>query len=254
MTAIYFLDHYKIINRMKKLASLSICLLALIHFSFAQGWGSGMTGEGPAVEKTLQLNAFEGVKLGISATVYITKGSQQSVEIKGQQNIIDNIKTNVNDGVWNIGFEERVRKHDQLVINITVPSINMVYVSGSGDIIGKSAFSGIQTFTVGVSGSGDIEFEAQAQETEVKISGSGDISLKGSSQQANFRISGSGDIESRNFQTTDSEVSINGSGDATVHATGTLNVRISGSGDVEYRGKPRINTKISGSGDVEKIS
>ncbi|MEL6867037.1 MAG: hypothetical protein AAFP19_21620 [Bacteroidota bacterium] len=79
---------------MKKIRfSLFLLLaIALISPTFAQSWGwggKGIKGEGPRVEKTLDVSNFSGFKLKISADIVLRKGNTQSVKVKGQQNIID---------------------------------------------------------------------------------------------------------------------------------------------------------------------
>ena len=152
------------------------------HFSFtlvnAQNWWKdGIKGEGPTVSKTFDLKSFEAFNLQISGNVYIKQGSKQSVKIEGQQNIIDNIKQVVEDKYWKIGFDKPVRKHDPIKVYITVPHLTKAYVSGSGDILGQGKFTNLDDLILGISGSGNIEFDATAKDLEVKISGSGDIDL-----------------------------------------------------------------------------
>lgn len=239
---------------MKKLIGLVVLCCMISDVTFAQSWwGNGISGEGPVVKKTLQLDNFHAINLSVSGNVYLKQGSTQSVEVEAQQNIIDNLKKEVTDGRWNIGFEENVRRLNKLNIYITVPSIDEVLVSGSGDIIGQSVFSGISTLNIGVSGSGNIEFEGNAEEMFARVTGSGDIEVKGSAKTGEIRISGSGDIEAHGFKTTDAKIRISGSGDASIHATNSLEVRITGSGDVAYKGSPKLNSRITGSGDIDSM-
>ena len=59
--------------------------------------------------KTLNLDNFDGFTMAISGNVYIKQGSKQSVSVEAQQNIIDNIVTEVKDKEWKIKFEYRKR-------------------------------------------------------------------------------------------------------------------------------------------------
>ena len=48
------------------------------------------------------------------------------------------------------------------------------------------------------------------------------------------------------------EVSINGNGDAEIHATESVKAEVNGMGDVTYRGNPpTVEKQINGLGDVE---
>lgn len=212
----------------------TVLLSLMFTFSFAQSsWNAtGMKGEGPVVKKELDLNKFTSLGLAISADVYLRQGSSQKVVVEGQQNIIDNIETDVKNGSWNIEFDKKVKNHDKLVLYITMTTLENVAIAGSGDIEGENAFTNLGELNVSISGSGNIELEGDAKRTNVSIAGSGDVKMK-------------------DMRTGDCSVNIAGSGDCQIYASGKLDVSIVGSGDVYYGGQPKVSTSIIGSGDVE---
>ncbi len=234
--------------------ALTMCLTFYNLALNAQNWSwNGIKGEGPKVTKTLEVADFKGFTVSIGADVYLKQGSKQSVTIEAQQNIIDNIVTNVENQEWKIKFDKPVRNHEGIKIHITIPTLNKAYVSGSGDIKGETKFSGLEGLVVGISGSGDISMEVEAKAIESKISGSGSIRLSGSADSNNINISGSGDILADNLNTKKCTVRVSGSGDCKVSADETLDVQVSGSGDVFYKGSPKVKAKVSGSGNVESM-
>jgi hypothetical protein len=240
---------------MKNLLMLPLFILFFLPNTQAQKWwNSGIDGKGPVVEKTLQLDDFSGIRLSISADVYLTQGNTQSVRISAQQNIIDLIETQVEDNIWKIKTEENIDDHAPIKIYITVPRMTYVKLSCSGDIYTENTFTGNDLVEVGISGSGDLRFKTTARSIEATISGSGDIELDGSTENLNISISGSGDVDAKELMSSNCEVKISGSGGAKVHATQNLNVRVSGSGDVYYKGSPNVQSRISGSGDLQSMS
>lgn len=214
---------------------------------------TGVNGEGPNNSQELNIDDFTGIHLAISAEVRIRQGSPQSVSIDAQQNIIDLIETDVNDGIWKIKTSENIRNHKPIQIDITVSELAYAKISGSGNIIGETAFTNADDFATGISGSGDIRLEVQADEISASISGSGDIELSGSADELTIGVSGAGDIDAEDLVAQDVEVRVSGSGDCRVHAASELDVRVSGSGDVKYKGSPRVTSRVSGSGDLEAI-
>lgn len=239
---------------MKSTLFSALTLITVLFFTSSactQNWsGMGISGEGPSVTKTLDISAFSGLSLSISADVYLKQGSSQSVKIEAQQNIIDNLKKEVKNGVWKIGFDKNVRNHEKVKIWVTVPSISELGVSGSGSIFGEGKFSNLGNLAVSISGSGNIKFEADSKNVEASISGSGNINLAGSTGASNIRISGSGNINAFDLAAQSCDVKISGSGDSSVNASESLDVAIAGSGDVFYKGRPSVHSKISGSGSV----
>ncbi len=219
---------------------------------WSEGWSlTGLSGEGKKVTKELNVDDFDAVGLSISAQVFLTQGVTQSVRIEAQQNIIDNIRTEVEEGKWKIRFDQNVRRHEGITIWITVPTLTEASISGSGDIIGETPFTGLSDFFTGVSGSGNIDLNIEATNVESSISGSGDIRLSGKCQSLNVKISGAGDVTASELYTHVADVKISGSGDVSVNADEKLDVSISGSGDVHYSGNAKVSAKVSGSGDVK---
>ncbi len=231
------------------LIALTVFTLSTLH---AQNWwNTGIKGEGPVVKKSIELDEFDGFTLYGSGNIFLKKGNTQSVVIESHQNIIDNIEKEVSDKHWKIKFDKNVRGYKKLDIYITIPTLTSAMISGSGDIVSEDQFTNLGNLKVGVSGSGDIRLNVEAESIDSKISGSGDIALKGKAKAIEMTISGSGDIDAGNMMVDNCNVSISGSGDVRIYANEELNVRSSGSGDVEYKGRPRINSKVSGSGNVK---
>lgn len=93
--------------------SLVFCLSLFLFSSntLTAQWDKGISGEGPIVEKELTLDKFTGFDLAVSGNVFIQHGNSQKVRVEGQQNVIDNLKTEVRDGVWHIRFKQNMRNY-----------------------------------------------------------------------------------------------------------------------------------------------
>lgn len=239
---------------MNKLVYLFVTLLTCLSISIsAQSWGSGVSGEGPIVKQEINLSSFDGFDLGFDGNVIVTPGSVQKVVIEGQQNIIDLIKRDVKDGMWRIGFSKSVKDAKEVTVYITIPTVTRVALTGSGSIKSTSRFSGLNKLDVAMSGSGDIAFDAAANDINLHLSGSGDIEVMGTTNTLDIAISGSGDVSAASLKASKCQIHISGSGDADVQVYGDLETSISGSGDVRYKGDANVTARISGSGEVSKM-
>lgn len=232
--------------------SLAICLL--LSFFQCDLFAQGIRGEGSSVERTLELDNFDKVGLSIPATVYVEAGNTQSVRVEGQANLIENLKTEVRGGSWNIGWEEQVRSGDRLTIYITLPELNGAAVSSSGKLIGKSPFRSSERFEMAVSGSGLLQLEIEAPSVQSAVSGSGSIEVSGKTTDVEMAVSGSGSIRGMDLKADNCQVAVSGSGNCYITAGNSLEAAVSGSGGVFYGGNPRVKARISGSGKVEPRS
>lgn len=224
-------------------------LLVLLCVAGCENSFFGIRGTGPVVTQAISIGELSAINMTISADVYFIKGDVQYIEIEAQQNIIDNIERDVDNGMWEIEFDKRVYTHEPVKIYITTPHIEEIIISGSGDIFTEDMFESDEIELI-ISGSGDIDFAAKSLVTNITISGSGDIYLNGETNVQDIIISGSGNYNAYDYLSTETEVSIPGSGNCRVNVSDMLDVDISGSGSVFYRGYPTIRTSISGSGSV----
>ena len=240
---------------------------------------------------------FTKISFGFAGKLYLKQGSPQKVELEGNRDILEEIETEVDGGRLRIGKEGKWFDwdfgNDKITVYITVPNIEGVSVSGSGDIVGQSKIR-TDDLELKVSGSGSMELDVEAKgDVEADVSGSGNMNLRGhfesfesdvsgsgrvvlranidntasfgisgsgkieASGSADFvrtRISGSGKVLAADLETKRCEVRISGSGDVEINVISELDATISGSGSVSYRGNPKkVNSNASGSGKVRKI-
>lgn len=240
---------------------------------------------------------FTEISFAHAGKLYLKQGSPQRVELQGDADVLKEIKTDVNGDRLRIGREEgwfdRNSGNNKITVYVTVPNIEAVRVSGSGDVIGQSRIK-TDDMELNVSGSGSLSLEVEARgDVEADVSGSGKIDLKGhfesfesdvsgsghvlvnatidnaagfdisgsgkieasgSADMVKARISGSGKVLAANLETRRCEVRISGSGDVEINVQQELEANISGSGSVAYRGNPKkINSHSAGSGKVRKM-
>jgi len=235
---------------MKEIIIIILALLALLIPKPAQAFC--IKGEGQVVKRSFDLDAFDEISVECSADVQIRYGKTQKVEVQGQNNIIDQLTTTVSSGRWEIDFEKSVCYLKDFTIYITVPSMEMIKINGSGDVSGNSTFKQ-EDFTISINGSGNVKFDVEAQDVEVEIDGSGDVSLAGKTKSLDIEIDGSGDVSAYDLEVTNCSIDVNGSGDSEVNVSEYLHANINGSGDVDYKGDVgKIHVSESGSGDVQR--
>ncbi|AKD03886.1 head GIN domain-containing protein [Pontibacter korlensis] len=227
----------------------SVALLATITSCDDDGFC--LKGEGDAESRTLELEPFRGVDVSGDTKVYIRRGSGQQVEVRGQGNILDELETDVQNGVWGIEFGRCLRKHETVEVYITVPELDQAHVGGSGAVTLEDVFE-TRNFETSVSGSGDILLRLVSEQVNARISGSGTIRAGGIAENQDISISGSGKYRAFDVNSRAVEVSVSGSGEVEVNVDEQLDVDISGSGRVYYTGNPSVNSSISGSGKVIK--
>lgn len=204
--------------------------------------------------------SFSEIALRIPGKLYVVQGNTQSVKIVAKSSTLEETITDVKDRQLTIRFKSKNYLFQsfnpgKIEIYITVPEIDGLSVSGSGDIIAEDEIN-TRILDLAVSGSGDIVLdELKADRVKSAISGSGDIIIKDGGEATDFSvaISGSGDVKAGDFEAKDVVVRVAGSGNCSITANRSLKARVAGSGSVYYNGNPSIDSSIAGSGKVTKM-
>ncbi|MGB5555777.1 MAG: head GIN domain-containing protein, partial [Flavobacteriaceae bacterium] len=240
---------------MKKVATLGLVLLFTLSCS-AQ-WGKKVKGNGNVITTERSVGDYDGIGVAGWFDVELVDGKEGQLTLKGEENLLEHIKTEVKNGKLSIQVEKGYNLEpsswkDGVLVTVPVEQINSVALSGSGDIVGKTTLKA-NDFKTSMSGSGDITLDLDVDSMSASMSGSGDITLSGNTTDFDATISGSGDIKAYDLSAENVDATVSGSADIKVTANKILRARVSGSGDISYRGNPdKIDTKSSGSGDISR--
>lgn len=215
-----------------------------------------ITGEGPLQTETRSRGSFSGIDMRISGNVQVKKDSVYKIEVTAQQNLLNEIETNIVGTNLVIKFRDgvRVRTHEEITVNISSPELSTLRLSGSGNVNVSGQWQS-RNFWLELSGSGNIYMQRIAADyIDGKVSGSGNITvLDGTALEENLRITGSGNIDMLSVAARSAYTTTSGSGSMKLNVSDNLNVTISGSGSVYYTGNPAVSAKVSGSGTVGRL-
>ena len=235
---------------MKKLitvAAASICI-----FSFSSCIKEVVNGSGPEITQTRTTGNFTAIDLVMNATVYYTQDSVFKIEIKAQQNVANEIITEVSNNKLTIRlpWDTKLISYSPVSVIISAPAVSDFNVSGSGQI--NAGALSVSNSDFNVSGSGNISVASIiTNDVDARVSGSGGVQINGgSTETAETDISGSGNADLLGVAAKRGNVNMSGSGESKLNVSDELDVHISGSGKVYYMGNPTISSSISGSGKL----
>lgn len=196
----------------------------------AAGCGSDqcVSGAGPIVSQTIDLSSLTGFDFQVGGEVTAVPGGTQQIIVRGEQNVIDLLNRDVINGIWEIGFTECVRDVSEFRVDITVPELDSVELSGAGTI----------------------NAETQSSTIDAILSGAGTVTLTGETTNQQVTLAGSGTVEAFELTTEETSVVLTGQGTVNVTANERLNVDLPGAGAVFYKGDPELNVRITGAGSV----
>ena len=242
----------------------------------AQGTTRPVSSEGRNVASEKRSIDKNVMSIDVNGPIDLTlrQGAVASLEVRGEQRMLGNVDTTVENGTLHIAIKGRLVLHhrEPLQVVLVLPSIENVKFMGSGDST-VNGFSG-ERINVQLHGSGNVKFNGRFREVSAAVHGSGEMELNGGSSEQvqvelvgsgemtvvgaakEFRLeqTGSGDLNAEHLTADKVSVELLGSGTALVLAKREINVTLRGSGDVSVHGNP--NERVvnrTGSGSVEFI-
>lgn len=231
---------------MKLLLSLSLAFLApacivVVGPCESQGslWVSGdgsaklLEGSGSSSSQAREVPEFRAVRIQGCFDLRACVGKTRSVVLEGDDNLLEHVRTRVEDGVLVLDFAPgRYRTRLPLSIALVTPALTAVEVDGAGDV----QLDGVM-----------------GERLSIAIRGSSDVSANGTVDALELAISGTGDAHLIGLDAKRARVSISGAGDVVLAASERLDASITGAGDVRYCGSPQVSKSVSGAGSVQQI-
>jgi len=192
-----------------------------------------ITGSGSVISQERNVTGFTGVVVNGSTQAFINLDTGFAVTVKGYENLLPYLETNVVNGVLNVGYKNDVNvSNDNTEIYVTLPILDYIQTNGAGDMKISGEVIGSDHLKASINGSANINVE------------------KGSADEFEGEISGNGNILALGFQCKEAHAKISGDGNIEISVSDKLDVVISGNGNVYYHGTPVITTNISGNGQV----
>lgn len=162
--------------------------------------------------------------------VTISKSDEQSVAIRADDNIVNKVRTEVQNGSLHIYLEDGNYGNVHVEATITIPELIEVRNSGAGDMY---VFGNTETTS----------FKAMN-------TGAANVYLAGTCTNIGLHNEGSGNVFAYDMPANNGFVYNEGSGTIEISCEDNLDVTIIGSGDVHYKGLPLVDISISGSGQL----
>lgn len=213
-----------------------------------------VSGSGTIVSETREVSTFERVVLAGEGHVIVTPGSQPSLEIETDDNLLPHVVSSVQGGELVLSTEEGVDldPSNTVTYRVGLPAITGIELLGAGALdVGR-----VETdrFEVLLAGAGNIRVEAVvADRIDVTLGGAGSIGLSGEVDLQVVDLPGAGNYRAENLQSAAAEVRSTGAVGATLWAVDRLDITASGTGSIRYYGHPTIDQSVTGTASIESL-
>jgi Putative auto-transporter adhesin, head GIN domain len=177
------------------------------------------------------VGAFHAIDVAGTLQVEVTVGKAAHVEVAGDADLVGKITATVKDGVLVLDTPRKLRNHSHLRATVTVPALDAITISGTADM--KVA---------GVTG----------DSLAISVTGTGQLDVAGTTAALSVAVAGTAQIDAGALATKDARIDVRGTGQATLRAAQSVEVKISGTGSVDVLGNPaRVKKSVTGTGAVQ---
>jgi hypothetical protein len=215
------------------------------------------------LKKETMISLDEGVEFtqlifDAAGEVFIEHGNICTLRAEGDQDLIDQVKTEVAEDTLSIIFktEEQglkklkwIEEESKIKYFITLKSLSGLTLSGAGNIHADNLSGG--SLRILHSGEGRLILKGlNYQELQISMEGLGEILLEGGVQSQDIDLSGLGTIKAEDLRSRKSNVTVSGAGTARIWAEEELNATLTGAGSILYKGQPVVKKSITGLGTI----
>jgi hypothetical protein len=234
---------------MKTIKTLFILMLAVLFGTNATVLASNET-------ENRKVKEFTEIKVSSGIDLYLKMGDTESVKIVADDDIIDEVITEVKDGTLRIYMKNnnwfnwggnKTRK-----AYVTVKELNVLQASSGSDVRSENTLKG-ESLDVRASSGSDVEIDVFYKNVSLDTSSGSDARISGKTKTFKAEASSGSDIKAGDLESTICKVRASSGSDATVNVSDELYAKASSGADIKYYGNPGIrDTDESSGGDVRR--
>ena len=229
-----------------------ICAL-LLAFLFVNGAAlAQVKGNGNLQTQDRKVSNFNGVRVSGGFAVEIKQGNNAGVTIEAEENLMDNIRTEVKNNVLHIYTEGSINTRKGLKAYVTVKELNRINISGGVKIVGLSKFKA-DDFQLNMSGGSNVKLDIEAKKIFSDMSGASKVTLTGRADELKLEMSGASSVNTQELVAKRVKVGASGASSVKVHATENLVINASGASHIAYAGSPKIEAETSSASRITKL-
>ena len=229
--------------------------LIIITLIAVLGIGAAFAGNSDETQ-TRKVSGFNAIKVSTGIDLYLTMGVEEEVKIVANDEIIDDIKTEVKDGTLHIYMKQNNwfnwGRNKMRKAYVTVKELEKLYASSGSDVKTENTIKG-ESLEVKASSGSDVELDVYYKNFSVDTSSGSDARLSGKTKTFKAEASSGSDIKAHNLEAQICKVRASSGSDITVNVTDELYARASSGADIRYSGNPQIrDIDESSGGDVRQ--
>lgn len=200
------------------------------------------------------LSGFSAIDVSTGIDLYISMGSSEAVKVVADDDIIEDLKTEVENGTLRIYMKRnnwfnwggnKTRK-----VYVTVTKLEEIDASSGSDVESENTLDG-EKLDISASSGSDIELDVHYKNLSLDTSSGSDAELRGKVKYLKLSASSGSDIDAAELESQYCKARASSGSDISLTVTDELEADASSGADIVYHGNPQMrDIDESSGGDV----
>lgn len=236
-----------------KIIVATLLSLSLFSCNFDINFNSGVKGNGNVqIEERTINDTFTTIQASEGLDVILTQGSDESISVEADENLLDIIVTEVVDNTLKIHCKENIGRSKSQKVMVTFSNISKIVSTSGSDVYSTNAISVEKLELKSTSGS-DMKVDVETSVLICKSTSGSDLKISGKTDRLIAEATSGSDIKAGNLIAQSSQVKATSGADITVNTQKELTAKATSGGDIKYYGNPeKVDKSDSVSGSIRK--
>lgn len=233
-------------------AALLALILSSCNFNINPGdFTTGKKGNGKVVKETRKISGdFTQVSASEGLMVYVTQADDFKIDVEADENIIDLIATDIENGKLSIHARENIGQATKKVY-VSLPEVSALKGSSGSQLLTENHIESDKLEVDGSSGA-LIQLELIAGNLDIDASSGANLTISGTANRAQVDVSQGGNINATKLNTKTCDAEASSGGNLKIQVSEALTADASSGGNIGYSGNPQLQEKKSVSGSVHQ--
>lgn len=230
----------------------AILLSLILSIIFFNSCYYSSNGSGRIEKQVRNVGHFSGINVTSGIDIYLSQGSEASVTIRADEDIIDDVETEVIHDELRLSVDRKWFRFNHVEAYITFVEINKLDVNAGSDVKSEHPLH-FDDLDLEISSGSDVNINLDANQLHMRASSGSDARLEGTIVNFYAKASSGSDINAYDLKTENAELDCSSGSDVRIWVTGSLTIDASSGSDIYYRGNPQVeNISTSSGSDVHR--
>lgn len=205
-------------------------------------------------EEERDVQDFNRLKVSTGIDVKLSQGNSHRVIIKANEDIIDDVESEVVGGTLKLYVDRNWFWGGATVkAEITFVELNSIDVSAGSDVESDGLLT-FEDLEIEASSGSDLRLNLEAYDVKLRTSSGSDANLRGAARNFEARASSGSDISAYDFEVENAILECSSGSDVKANVSRTMKVKASSGSDIHYRGDPELlEVNTSSGADLTKV-